>query len=176
MRKNVYGRHLKRDIDERKALFKGLLTDLVIRERIQTTLEKAKSIKGSADKLITKAKYQDRLHAYSLLTPLVASEAVDKLLNDLAPRFTDRHGGYTRIIKVQRRFSDNARMAMIEWTEQNSKFKIQNSKLESKKETDTRRKTTIKQAIAKITAKPEKTKKTSEKKIEKKSLTEEAKN
>ena len=56
MRKHVFGRHLKRDANERKALFKNLLTSLVIEERITTTEAKAKAIKAAADKLVTKAK------------------------------------------------------------------------------------------------------------------------
>ncbi|HUD44285.1 MAG TPA: 50S ribosomal protein L17 [Patescibacteria group bacterium] len=145
MRKNVFGRKLKRDINERKALFKNLLSSLVLNERVKTTEEKAKAVKADADKLITKAKYQDRLHAYTLLQPLVSSEAVEKLLADLAPRFADRQGGYTRIIKMQRRFSDNARMAMLEWTEGSSKLKVKSEKLiDGKKETKTKVEATTK--------------------------------
>ena len=117
MRKHVFGRKLKRDVHERNALFKSLLSELVLHERIQSTEEKIKAIKADADKLITKAKYEDRLHAYALLQPMVSAPAVTKLLNEIAPRFVNRQGGYTRVIKINRRFNDNARMAMIEWTE-----------------------------------------------------------
>src|SRR5665213_2934587 len=117
MRKHIYGRRLKRDVNERKALFKNLLSELVMHERIKTTVQKAKAIKADADKLITKAKYADRLHATMLLSPLVTSDAVSKLLNDLGPRFIAREGGYTRITKLGRRFNDDAQTAFIEWTE-----------------------------------------------------------
>src|ERR1700734_2768746 len=102
MRKHVFGRHLKRDANERKALFKNLLTCLVMEERITTTPAKAKAIKGAADKLVTKAKKggPDVLRS---LSPDVRYDAVTKLVNTIAPRFTDRQGGYTRIIKVGRR-------------------------------------------------------------------------
>lgn len=132
MKKNVFGRQFKRDTNERKALFKNLLTSLVMHERIKTTVAKAKAIKGTADKLITKAKNGGN-NAYKNLHPDVNSGAVLKIINDIAPRFAERNGGYTRIIKIgTRRVSDNAPMAILEWTEQGSKVKAQNSKLPKK--------------------------------------------
>lgn len=116
MRKNVFGRQFKRDANERKALFKNLLTSLVIHERIRTTEEKAKAIKADADKLITKAKKGGDA-AYRNLSPQVNHDAVVKLINEIAPRFSDRKGGYTRVFKTGRRINDNAAMAIIEWTE-----------------------------------------------------------
>jgi len=117
MHKHIFGRRFKRDTNERKALFRSLLSELVMHERIKTTEEKAKAIKADADRLITKAKKQDRIHVYAQLRPLVTTDAVQKLLFDIAPRFADRAGGYTRIVKLNRRFNDDARMVFIEWTE-----------------------------------------------------------
>ena len=119
MKKNIFGRQFKRDANERKALFKNLLTSLVLHDRIQTTQEKAKAIKGAADKLITKAK-KGGPEAYRALAPDVNHNAVEKLVNDLAPRFVSRQGGYTRIIKIKRRLSDNAAMVLLEWTEKST--------------------------------------------------------
>ena len=116
MKKKIFGRQFKRDANERKALFKGLMTELVMRESIQTTLPKAKSIKGQVEKLVTKAKVKGPA-ARPLLQPYVSSQAVEKILNTLAVRFADRPGGYVRIIKMGSRFSDNADMAVIEWVE-----------------------------------------------------------
>jgi len=116
MKKNVFGRKLKRDVNERKALFKNLLTSLVLEERIQTSVAKAKAIKGAADKLVTKAKKGGQV-AYRSLEAEVNHDAVVKLIDDLAPRFTGRNGGYTRIIKVGKRIADNSPEAMIEWVE-----------------------------------------------------------
>ena len=99
MKKQVFGRHLKRDANERKALFKNLLTSLIIEERIVTTEAKAKAIKGAADKLVTKAK-KGGPEAMRILAPDVRYDAVAKLVNTIAPRFTNRQGGYTRIIKL----------------------------------------------------------------------------
>jgi large subunit ribosomal protein L17 len=114
MKKQVFGRHLKRDANERKALFKNLLTSLVIEERITTSEAKAKAIKGAADKLVTKAK-KGGPDAYRRLVPDVRYDAVEKLIKTIAPRFVDRQGGYTRIIKVGRRVADNAPEVVMEW-------------------------------------------------------------
>ncbi len=116
MRKNVFGRQLKRDKNERKALFKSLLNSLVLHENIRTTEAKAKSIKSGADKLITKAR-KGGLHAYKLLESELSSTAVKKLINTIAPRFVNRQGGYTRIIRVGKRLKDNAQEVILEWTE-----------------------------------------------------------
>ena len=75
MKKNVFGRHFKRDVNERKALFKNLLNALVQHERIQTTEEKAKAIRSQADKLITKAKIGG-VSAYRNLQPQVSHKSV----------------------------------------------------------------------------------------------------
>lgn len=116
MRKNVFGRQLKRDVNERRALFKGLMSSLVLEERIQTTEEKAKAIRSQVEKLVTKARLGDR-HAESLLQPYLNAEAVKKMMTQVAPRFLKRQGGYTRIIKVGKRFNDNASLVLMEWVE-----------------------------------------------------------
>jgi len=121
MRKQVFGRHLKRDTNERKALFKGLASSLVMHERIETTEEKAKAIKGHVEKLVTKAKKNNSINAKRLLQAYLTHDALQKMLTDVAPRFVDRPGGYTRILKIGSRFSDNASMAIIEWVDKTSR-------------------------------------------------------
>jgi len=116
MKKQVFGRHFKRDANERKALFKNLLTSLVIEERITTTEAKAKAIKAAADKLVTKAK-KGGPDAFRRLAPDVRYDAVEKLVNTIAPRFAGRQGGYTRIIKVGYRVADNAPQVVMEWVD-----------------------------------------------------------
>lgn len=127
MRKNVFGRQLKRDKNERKALFKSLMSALVLKERIKTTEEKAKAIRGQVEKLVTKAKKKGEA-ASSLLSSHLLPVAVEKMIKNVAPRFQNRPGGYTRIVKLGRRFGDNARMVLMEWVEP-SEFKVQSSKL-----------------------------------------------
>ncbi|MDP3988531.1 MAG: 50S ribosomal protein L17 [Candidatus Levybacteria bacterium] len=115
MRKNVFGRRLKRNKNQRKALFKSLMSSLILNNRVKTTEAKAKSIKGQAEKLITAVKKKGekaRNDLYIYLTP----NAIEKLVTDVAHRFNQRQGGYTRIIKLQKRF-DSSRMVLLEWVE-----------------------------------------------------------
>jgi large subunit ribosomal protein L17 len=127
MRKNVFGRQFSRDTNERKSLFKSLLSSLILDEGIKTTLEKAKAIKGDADKLVNKAKSKDKTLQIQLLQRTLGTDAMNKLIKDIAPRFKDRTSGYTRIIKLGRRFSDNAAMVLMEWV---IKPEVKNENLE----------------------------------------------
>jgi len=131
MKKQVFGRQLKRDTNERKALFKGLVSSLIMYERIETTQEKAKAIKGHVEKLVTKANKNDSVQARQLLQAYLTNEALKKLVTDVAPRFSNRPGGYTRIIKIGNRFSDNATMVIMEWVEKGVKAEIVTSKSKS---------------------------------------------
>ena len=136
MRKQVFGRQLKRDTNERKALFKGLMSSLVLSERIKTTEEKAKSIKGQVEKLVTKAK-KGGLNAERLIQPYLTTDAIQKMMQDIAPRFAGRNGGYTRIIRLERRFSDNASVVLIEWVEKSQGKKITATTLKPKRKEGT---------------------------------------
>lgn len=139
MRKNVFGRQFSRDVNQRKSLFKSLLSSLILNESIKTTLEKAKAIKGDADKIINKAKRGDKKLAVQLLQRSLGADAMEKVIKDLAPRFSGRTSGYTRIMRLGRRFSDNAQIVIMEWV---VKKEIKNSpvkelsavKLEGKQE------------------------------------------
>ncbi len=121
MRKHYFGRQFKRDSNERKSLFRNLLNSLVLHDRIRTTEAKAKAIKGDADKLVTKVKTKNDT-AYQVLTRIVNHEAAQKLINDIAPRFATRNGGYTRITRADKRINDNAQMVILEWTEGSAKL------------------------------------------------------
>jgi len=151
MKKNIFGKQLKRDVNERKALFKNLLTSLVLEESIKTTEAKAKAIKGAADKLITKAKKGGTV-AYRGLEADVNRNAVVKLVEDLGPRFMSRNGGYTRVMKIGSRVADNAQMVMMEWVEKSSKLKVQSEKLTEKKK-DTKKADTKKVEAKKVETK-----------------------
>ena len=125
MKKRVFGRKLKRDVNERKALFKGLMSSLVLNEKIETTEAKGKAIKGEVDKLVTKARKENIL-ARRLLSPKLSPEALEKMIRDIAPRFSKRQGGYTKTVRLGKRFGDDASMVLIEWTE---KSQISNLKI-----------------------------------------------
>jgi len=124
MRKNVFGRQLKRDRNERKALFKNLISSLILNERIKTTEHKAKAIKAEFDKIVSRAKKGE--NARRLLSSQLLKDAVDKAIRDIAVRFVTRPGGYSRIIKIGRRLSDNAEMVLMELVEGD---KVKSSKL-----------------------------------------------
>ena len=114
MKHRVVGRRLDRTTEHRTAMFRNLVTSLFRHERIKTTTPKAKEIKRFADKFITLAK-KGTAHARRLANRDVRDvEVLNKLFETLGPRFKDRPGGYTRIIRVGRRAGDAAEMAMIE--------------------------------------------------------------
>jgi large subunit ribosomal protein L17 len=120
-----------RDSSARKALFRDLVTDLIINERIQTTESKAKEVRSIAEKLITLGKRGD-LHARRQAAGFVritrsqtlknSNEVVDvkrvdavrKLFDEIAPRYKERNGGYTRILKLGPRRGDGAPMVFLE--------------------------------------------------------------
>jgi len=112
---------LGRTSDQRKALLRDLVTDIIINERIVTTEAKAKELKKLADKMVTLAK-DGSLAARRQAAETVRFEevkegqnALQKLFEEIGPRYTDRTGGYTRIIKTVPRRGDAAPMAIIEF-------------------------------------------------------------
>ncbi|AUJ24370.1 50S ribosomal protein L17 [Virgibacillus dokdonensis] len=113
-------RKLGRTSDQRMALLRNLASDLIIHERIETTEAKAKELKSVVDKMITLGKRGDlhaRRQAASFLYNQEANEdqnVIQKLFNDVAPRYEDRQGGYTRVLKLGARQGDGAKMAIIE--------------------------------------------------------------
>lgn len=121
MRKRVFGRKLKRDKNERKALFKSLISSLVLYGHIKTTEAKAKAIKGTVEKLVTKTRKSSKEFAYRFLMLYLSNIAIGKFINEVVPGFTSRQGGYTRITKIGNRLKDNANMVIMEWVEQSSK-------------------------------------------------------
>jgi large subunit ribosomal protein L17 len=120
MRHRVAGRKLGRNSGQRKALFRNLIRELYIHERIVTTEAKARAIRSQAEKLITKAKHGlapdgNRVHAQRQVVAFLNDKTVaKKVFDELAPRYMDRPGGYVRLIKLGKRFGDAADMAIIE--------------------------------------------------------------
>ena len=107
-------RKLGRDSSARKALFRGMLTSFFQYDRIETTEAKAKELRGLADQMITLAKRGD-LHARrQVLAYLMDEDVVKKLFDEIAPKYADRQGGYTRVIKLGLRRGDAAPLALIE--------------------------------------------------------------
>jgi len=96
---------------------KNLVTSLIVHERLETTVAKAKELKMLADKMITLGKKGDTAAVRLALKSIQTKEAVGKLFKELAPRFTSRNGGYTRVLKYRNRKGDGAPTAIIEWVE-----------------------------------------------------------
>ena len=117
MRHRKAGRKLGRSSGHRRALYRNLVTELFRHERIKTTEAKAKAIRPRAEKLITLGK-QGTLHARRLAAGrLNDQEILKKLFDEIAPRYQEREGGYTRILKLGSRQGDNALMVLIELVE-----------------------------------------------------------
>jgi large subunit ribosomal protein L17 len=111
------GRPLGRNSSHRRALFRALVTALFEHERIETTLPKAKEIRGYAERMITLAKRGDLAARRRALAFICKESVVKTLFTDIAPRFADRQGGYTRCMQTRRRLGDGAAMAILELTE-----------------------------------------------------------
>ncbi|MCC6601882.1 MAG: 50S ribosomal protein L17 [Anaerolineae bacterium] len=136
MRHRVSGRRLGRDTAHRKALRKNLIAELITHEQVLTTEAKARMLRPAAEKIITMAKRglvkgeqnpANTVHARRLVAARIARfrqaidedgdvedvDVVKKLFDDIAPRFADRPGGYTRMVKIGKRSGDNADMALL---------------------------------------------------------------
>ena len=114
MRHNKSGRKLNRNSSHRKAMFSNMANSLFDHEIIKTTLPKAKELRRVAEPLITLAKSDSVSNRRSAFSKLRDKEMVGKLFNELAPRYKERPGGYTRILKCGFRSGDAAPMAYIE--------------------------------------------------------------
>ena len=161
MRHLKSGRKLGRTTAHRKALFRNMVTALIRRERIRTTLAKAKELRSHVEKTITLGK-KGTLHAKRLARKVVVEkEAFIKLFGPLSERYAKRNGGYTRIIKIGHRRGDDAPMAFIELVDREGEAPVAKAKAEKKAAP---KKAAAKKPEKKAEAKPEKEKKTETKK------------
>jgi large subunit ribosomal protein L17 len=114
MRHGVVSRKFDRPIGSRQLMFRNLVTEILDHEKIKTTEPKAKAVRGMTERMITLAK-TGGLHARRQAEAFILDKKVtEKLFNDLGKRYTDRHGGYTRIVKLGLRQGDGASMVQIE--------------------------------------------------------------
>lgn len=119
MRHKIDGRHFGRTANQRKALLRGVISSLFEHQRIETSVAKAKAVKGIAEKLVTFGKRGD-LHSKRMVLNYIPNRAVvAKLFSEIAPRFMNRNGGYLRILKTRQRVNDRAPMAIIEFIDYN---------------------------------------------------------
>jgi large subunit ribosomal protein L17 len=125
MRHKIAGKRLSRSKDQRRALRRTMVNQLFTHERIRTTKAKAQAIRGQAERLITLAKRgnaagdEKMVHARRLAAARMDNpELVQKLFDDIAPRYEDRAGGYTRMLKLGPRYGDSAEMVILELIEE----------------------------------------------------------
>lgn len=127
MRHNKSGRRLGRTTSHRVAMFRNMITSFLNNERITTTDAKAKELRCIADKMISLGKRGD-LHAMRQAASYIREKSVvTKLFTTIAPRYADRPGGYTRIVKLGLRPGDNAQLSMIELVEESFTPKVKKS-------------------------------------------------
>ncbi len=121
MRHQKKGRKLNRTASHRKALFSNLAASLVIHKKIRTTDAKGKELRTYIERLVTYAKRGD-VHGRRLIQKKITGkrgkEIANILIHDIAPAYADRHGGYTRLIKLNNRKNDNAPVTLIEFIDQ----------------------------------------------------------
>ena len=112
------GRKFGRERDQRRALVKGLATSLVLEERIETTLPKAKELVRYIEKLITKAKRGDLASRRQVIAGLSTQAAAFKLVDAIAPQLTGRTSGHIRVVRTRLRVGDGAQMAAVEFVDE----------------------------------------------------------
>ena len=112
------GRKFGRERDQRRALIKGLATSLVMEEKIETTLPKAKELTRYIEKLITKAKKGDLANRRRVIAGLSTQVAAFKLVDEIAPQLTGRTSGHVRVERTRLRIGDGAQMAVIEFVDE----------------------------------------------------------
>ena len=117
MRHKVAGRKLGRSTGHRKAMYRNLVTDLLSYEKITTTEAKAKEVRGLAEKMITLGKKGGLHSRRRALSFILDKKVTDKVFDEFAPRYAERPGGYTRIIKLGPRLGDGAAMVQLELVE-----------------------------------------------------------
>jgi len=144
MKHKISGKKLSLNHDQRKALFKNLINSLILHGQIKTTEAKAKAVKRLVEKLITKGKEQT-LHARRLIAAFLQNKkAVNKIVDELAPLFKKRPGGYTRIVRLGERRGDRAPMVKLELVERPEKEEGKKVVEKSDNKKSTPKRTTLK--------------------------------
>lgn len=114
MRHRKAGNRLGRTMSHRRALMRNMASALVVHGKVETTLQKAKALRPVAERLITIGRQDSLAGRRRAAALLMGKEPVQRLFDDVGPRFADRPGGYTRIVKTRHRAGDAAPMAIIE--------------------------------------------------------------
>lgn len=115
MRHQNQNRKFGRERDQRRALMRSLASSLILEEKITTTEAKAKELRPYVEKMVTKGKDNNLATQRLLISKLSRKEAVKKIMDEIAPKYKERNGGYTRITKLGQRMGDASPMAIIEF-------------------------------------------------------------
>ena len=108
-------RKLGRPTDQRRAMLRGLVTHLLQNGKIETTVTRAKEVQPMVERMITKAKTDDLASKRYVLAYVTKEDVVKKLFDEIAPKYSDKNGGYTRIVKTGPRRGDGAEMCLLQW-------------------------------------------------------------
>lgn len=133
MRHSVFGRKLSRTKNERRRLFAGLIRDLLIHDKIVTSVAKAKTVQPIVEKLITKAREGSEANRRRVLAVLSDRGLTDKLFDEAKTRFTTRTSGFTRIIKAGLRLGDATQTAILTFVDERLIVEVVKSEKEEKK-------------------------------------------
>jgi large subunit ribosomal protein L17 len=144
MRHKVAGFKLGRTTSHRRSLLRNLVTSLILEERIETTIPKAKAMRPIAEKMITLGKRGDLAARRQAHSYLMTSAAVDKLFDTIGPRFGDREGGFTRMVRIGWQKGDGADKAFVELL---GSEKLQEEKKQKRAETRAKRAAEAKKAM-----------------------------
>jgi large subunit ribosomal protein L17 len=144
MRHKVAGFKLGRTTSHRRSLLRNLVTSLILEERIETTIPKAKAMRPIAEKMITLGKRGDLAARRQAHSYLMTSAAVDKLFDTISPRFGDREGGFTRMVRIGWQKGDGADKAFVELL---GSEKLQEEKKQKRAETRAKRAAEAKKAM-----------------------------
>ncbi len=173
MRHRVANRKLGRTTAHRMSMLANMTSSLVIHDRIETTLPKAKELKRMADRMVTLGKRGTVAARRRAIAIIRDKKAVKKIFDELAPRYAGRNGGYTRIYKLGNRHGDCAEMAMIEYVDTEAKQAAKVTK-PGKKKAEPKKKAAPKKTESKKTAKKPAAKKPAKKAAPKKAASKKA--
>jgi large subunit ribosomal protein L17 len=139
MRHQIFGRKLNRDVKERKALFKSLISSLILYGKIKTSLAKGKAIKGFIDKLVSLAKRGTSSAFTQIQSFLGKKKLSEKLIKEIVPKYQERVSGYTTLKRVGKRDSDAAEEVVLEWCKSSSQLEkeknVEKAKINGNKKT-----------------------------------------
>lgn len=125
MRHRVFGNHLGRNTKQAKALYRSLVTALLVNGKIETSLAKAKAVQGMIDRIINFGKKNTAAARREVVKTMGKDALLTKIFKELAPRFSDRNSGYTRIVRLGQRFSDTAERVFLELVEGVEPIKVE---------------------------------------------------